>query len=173
MDKQTYLNKDSLPGMRARNHDSSIIQIEPFLDLSAVFELWSGGRRRRHHRHQVWRRFVDAENVPWSKSSSAQIPWDATYPRMDSRWILDGFSQNLSLWHETNTFHTESRLTLPRLGPLVLLVVCLARVIRRSVDLWIKGSVKSRALLLRCRTCIPSPSGASLGLFYPEIPPPQ
>ena len=33
----------------------------------------------------------------------------------------------------------------------------------RSVDLWIKGSVKSRTFLLRRRACFPSPSGASHG----------
>ena len=43
----------------------------------------------------------------------------------------------------------------------------------RSVDLWIKGSVKSRAFLLRRDASSPPPSGASHGLFYPEIPPPQ
>ena len=43
----------------------------------------------------------------------------------------------------------------------------------RSVDLWIKGSVKSRAFLLHCDASSPPPSGASHGLFYPEIPPPQ
>ena len=46
-------------------------------------------------------------------------------------------------------------------------------VLQRSVDLWIKGSIKSRAFLLRRRACFPSPSSTSLGLFYPEIPPPQ
>ena len=43
----------------------------------------------------------------------------------------------------------------------------------RSVDLWIKGSVKSRTFLLRRDANSPQPSGASHGLFYPEIPPPQ
>ena len=43
----------------------------------------------------------------------------------------------------------------------------------RSVDLWIKGSVKSRTFLLRRDASSPPPSGASHGLFYPEIPPPQ
>ena len=41
----------------------------------------------------------------------------------------------------------------------------------RSVDLWIKGSVKS--FLLRHDASSPPPSGASHGLFYPEIPPAQ
>ena len=45
--------------------------------------------------------------------------------------------------------------------------------ILRSVDLWIKGSVKSRAFLLRHDASSPPPSGASHGLFYPEILPPQ
>ena len=43
----------------------------------------------------------------------------------------------------------------------------------RSVDLWIKGSVKSRAFLLRCDASSPPPSGVSHRLFYPEIPPAQ
>ena len=42
----------------------------------------------------------------------------------------------------------------------------------RCLDLWIKGSVKSCIFMLRRRACFPSPSGASLGLFYPEMPPP-
>ena len=45
--------------------------------------------------------------------------------------------------------------------------------ILRSVYLWIKWSVKSRAFLLGCDTSLPQPSGASHRLFYPEIPPPQ
>ena len=43
----------------------------------------------------------------------------------------------------------------------------------RSVDFWIKGSVKSRAFLLRRDASSPPPSGTSHGLFYPEIPRPQ
>ena len=43
----------------------------------------------------------------------------------------------------------------------------------RSVYLWIKGSVKSRAFLLRRDASSSLPSGAAHGLFYPEIPPPQ
>ena len=43
----------------------------------------------------------------------------------------------------------------------------------RSVDLWIKGSAKSRTFLLRCDASSLPLSGASHGLFYPEIPPPQ
>ena len=46
-------------------------------------------------------------------------------------------------------------------------------IVLRSVDLWIKGSVKSRAFLLRCDASSPPPSGASHRLFYPEIPPAQ
>ena len=43
----------------------------------------------------------------------------------------------------------------------------------RSVDLWIKGSVKSRAFLLRRDASSTLPSGVSHELFYPEISPPQ
>ena len=41
----------------------------------------------------------------------------------------------------------------------------------RSVDLWIKGCVKSCAFLLRRRTCFPSPSSRVHAPFYPQIPP--
>ena len=40
----------------------------------------------------------------------------------------------------------------------------------RSVDLWIKGCVKSHAFLLR-RACFPSPSTRVDAPFYPQIPP--
>ena len=43
----------------------------------------------------------------------------------------------------------------------------------RSVYLWIKGSVKSRAFLLRRDASSTLPSGVSHELFYPEISPPQ
>ena len=43
----------------------------------------------------------------------------------------------------------------------------------RSVDLWIKGCVKSCTFLLRRRPHFPSPSCASHAQFYPEIPPPH
>ena len=44
--------------------------------------------------------------------------------------------------------------------------------ILRSVDLSIKGCVKSRAFLLRSRACFPSPSAHARvnALFYPQIP---
>ena len=44
--------------------------------------------------------------------------------------------------------------------------------ILRGVDIWKKGCVKSRAFLLRRCACFPSPSCASHGLLYPQIPPP-
>ena len=59
------------------------------------------------------------------------------------------------------------------LSPVVLHAVNDCHAVLRSVDLWIKGSVKSHAFLLRCDASSPLPSGASHGLFYPEIPPAQ
>ena len=43
-------------------------------------------------------------------------------------------------------------------GGMVSIVCCY---LLRSVDLWIKGCVKSRAFLLRRRTCFPSPSACA------------
>ena len=41
----------------------------------------------------------------------------------------------------------------------------------RSVDLWIKGCVKSSVLMLRRRACFPSPSARVHAPFHAQIPP--